>query len=70
MKKFYRNIFFKGKMKIRALWSKTENQQFFFKSIFGFSFLDIFKNVHFSKPNLLFGKNMKVRRNIYIKKRT
>jgi hypothetical protein len=31
----------------------------FFKTIFGFSFLDIYripKNVHFSKPKILFGK--------------
>jgi hypothetical protein len=40
----------------------------FFKTIFGFSFLDIFKNVHFSKPNLLFGKNSESWGIIYIKK--
>ena len=28
----------------------------FFETFFGFSILDIFKNVHFSKPKKTFGK--------------
>jgi len=36
---------------------KVKNRVFF-KTFFGFSFLDIFKNVHFLIPFLLFGKNL------------
>ena len=30
----------------------------FFETLFGYPFLDIFKNVHFPKPFLLFEKNL------------
>jgi len=34
------------------------HKHFFFKTFFDFSILDIFKNVHFSKPNLLLLKKL------------
>jgi hypothetical protein len=51
-------------MKMRALSSQSQVRMFFHKSHLGFQFWT-FIFVHFSKPNLLFGKELQ---RIYIKK--
>ena len=61
--KNYHHIFFNKKINFRALWSQSSSKRSFSKKYFGFSILDIFKNVHFQFWPRLFGKFFKV---IYI----
>jgi hypothetical protein len=51
---------------MRALWSQGASWRVFSGKYFDFSFLDIFKNVHFQKPNSLLGFDFSIAEIIYI----
>ncbi len=51
---FYRNTFLNCKIEFVSVLVTSLKKYTFFKTFFHFSILDIFKNVHFSKPPGLF----------------